>query len=193
MLVTDALSRLKEGNDRFINNCSIPQTTADINFDDLAKGQSPFAIVLSCADSRVPTEMIFDQGFGDVFVVRVAGNLVTPTQLGSIEYAVSSFATPLIVVLGHSQCGAVNATLETMGDADAELSPGLRSIVDTIAPALRSLDNPSLDCAIKANVQASVKALRSQSTIIAGAIAAGKLQVVGAHYHIENGRVDFDI
>jgi len=193
MQATDALSRLKEGNARFLNNQSTQPRASEINFDELAQGQSPFAIVLSCADSRVPAEIIFDQGFGDIFVVRVAGNLVTPTQLGSIEYAVSSFATPLLIVLGHSQCGAVSATLATMDDESADLSVGLRSIVDTIAPALRALEAPSLESAINANIKASVAALTEQSDIISEAVAAGKLQVVGAHYNIENGEVDFAI
>ncbi|MCB1865119.1 MAG: carbonic anhydrase [Chromatiales bacterium] len=190
----EALARLREGNARFVAETSagaahVPQTG----------GQSPFAIVLGCSDSRVPVETVFDQGFGDLFVVRVAGNIVAPSQVGSIEFAAERYGTRLVVVLGHSQCGAVAATLEQLGQPMANRSPNLRSIVGRIQPAVETLveTRPDLSAeemlhhAVRANVRASVSHLRHGSASLERLIENDWLRVVGAEYSIETGAVEF--
>src|SRR5438552_6753845 len=133
----EALARLREGNRRFVADVSksdgpgIPQRRRE-----LAAGQQPFAIMLGCSDSRVPAELVFDQGLGDLFVIRVAGNIVAPSQVGSVEFAAERFGTPLVIVLGHSQCGAILATLEQLRRPTAGQSRNLRSIVDRVRPTV---------------------------------------------------------
>ncbi|MFW2405948.1 MAG: carbonic anhydrase, partial [Gammaproteobacteria bacterium] len=136
----EALERLRQGNDRFVaGECSIDNTPGGARSAKLVAGQSPFAIILACSDSRVPVEIIFDQGLGDLFVIRVAGNIVAPSQVGSVEYAAAQLGTKLVVVLGHSNCGAVDATLKELRREEDHRSPNIRSIVDRIRPAIESL------------------------------------------------------
>ena len=196
----DALERLREGNRRFVSE--------DIDHDSIinrvhrageAVKQNPFAIVLACSDSRVPTELIFNQGIGDLFVIRVAGNIVAPSQIGSIEYATKQFDTRLVVVLGHSNCGAVIATLDELALKESHRSPNLRAIVDRVRPAVEPLlddregreDSELLELAVRANVHRSVELLRHGSLIIEKLIEKDELRIVGAEYSIENGTVEF--
>jgi carbonic anhydrase len=165
---------------------------------ELAKQQEPFAIVLGCSDSRVPAEMVFDQGVGDLFVIRVAGNVVAPSQVGSVEFAASRFGTRLVVVLGHSQCGAVLATLEELQRPAARQSPNLRSIVDRVRPAVEGLLQTDLrhdvDAlvrqAVRANVSVAAGHLRYGSEILEQLIRDDGLLVVGAEYSLESGLVE---
>ncbi len=190
----DALDRLREGNRRFASGDggqNISGTQA--HRAELAEGQSPFAVVLACSDSRVPVEMVFDQGLGDLFVIRVAGNIVAPSQVGSVEFAAAQLGTKLVVVLGHSNCGAVDATLKELA-ADQEFrSPNLRAIVDRIRPAIESLPNAdvSLHDAVVTNVHHSVRRLQNGSLIIERLVESGELTIVGANYSIESGKVVF--
>ena len=162
-------------------------------------GQAPFAIVLGCSDSRVPAELVFDQGLGDLFVIRVAGNIVAPSQVGSVEFAVSRYRTRLVVVMGHSRCGAVIATLETLLDGEGPGSRNIASIVDRVKPAVRGLLDTELrhdreallKASVRANVRASASHLRHGSAIIESLILNDGLLVVGAEYSLETGMVDF--
>jgi carbonic anhydrase len=196
----EALVRLREGNQRFVSD----QTTA-LAFSSQARrsalvaGQEPFAIVLGCSDSRVPAELIFDQGFGDLFVIRVAGNVVAPSQVGSVEFAAERFGTRLVVVMGHSQCGAVLATLEELSGRTRNSSRNLRSIVDRVRPAVQSLLSVRGDEdygalvreAVRANVRASVDHLRHGSELLERLVRSGGLVIVGAVYSLETGVVTF--
>ena len=161
--------------------------------------QQPFAIILGCSDSRVPAELVFSQGFGDLFVIRVAGNIVAPSQVGSVEFAAERFGTRLAVVLGHTQCGAVEATLEQLRQPQANQSPNLRAIVERIRPAIEPLlELPAANDpeqlarrAVRANVDASVKQLRRGSALLERRIERDGLLIVGAEYHVEDGTVAF--
>jgi carbonic anhydrase len=165
---------------------------------ELVTGQQPFAIVLGCSDSRVPAEIVFDQGLGELFVIRVAGNIVAPSQIGSVEFAAEQFGTRLVVVLGHSQCGAVRATLEQLQGPDKAQSRNLRSIVDRIRPSVEGLlatdlgeDRDALIReAVRANVRVSANQLRHGSEILERLIDRDGLLVVGAEYSLESGLVD---
>jgi len=195
-----ALARLRDGNRRFVSNESMtsPQLTRAQRLA-LTNGQEPFAIVLGCSDSRVPAELVFDQGFGDLFVIRVAGNIVAPSQVGSVEFAAARFGTRLVVVMGHSQCGAVTAAVEeALGRATTE-SRNLRSIVDRVRPSVeavvsgrsdRNVDALITD-AVRANVRASVDHLRHGSQLLEGLIQRDDLHVVGAEYSLDSGVVSF--
>jgi carbonic anhydrase len=189
---SEAVQRLRDGNYRFVhgeeNNL---QSINQARRAELVDGQSPFAIIVACSDSRVPVELLFDQGLGDLFVIRVAGNIVAPSQIGSVEFAAANLGTKLVVVLGHSNCGVVDATLKELSLQQEIRSPNLRSIVDRIGPAVEALDNPSLNDAVVANVRNSVARLRSGSGILEALIDSGDLTVVGAKYSIESGVVDF--
>ena len=187
---TEALQRLQEGNRRYLGGVSHLKSN-DGHPPGLEKGQAPFAIVLACADSRVPVEMIFDQGPGDLFVTRVAGNIAAPSQLGSIEYAATQLGSKLVVVLGHSNCGAVDVTLKTLATGQDGLSPNLLAIIDRIRPAVEPLDNPSLHEAVAANVRRATGQLRLGSETLGQLIDSGDLTVVGAEYSIESGEVEF--
>ena len=191
-----ALDRLREGNARFSADVS-RRVTSRRKRRELAAAQSPFAIVLGCSDSRVPAEIVFDQGLGDLFVIRVAGNIVAPSQVGSVEFAAERFETRLVVVLGHSSCGAIQATLEQLQRPSAEQSPGLRSIVDRIRPAVEGLlgrgGSPEalLREAVRANIRLAANELRHGSEILENLIAREGLLVVGAEYSLDSGVVAF--
>lgn len=195
-----ALERLREGNRRFVtdtNHREAPDGAARRR--DLVAGQAPFAIILGCSDSRVPAEIVFDQGLGDLFVIRVAGNIVAPSQVGSVEFAAARFETRLVVVLGHSTCSAVQTTLEELNRPTADQSSNLRSIVSRIRPAvepllateLRHRPEALLRKAVRANIRASASHLRSGSEILERLILREGLVVVGAEYSLETGLVDF--
>jgi carbonic anhydrase len=194
----DALRRLEEGNRRFASDTHgrPAGTTRPI---EVAAGQEPFAIILGCSDSRVPAELVFDQGLGDLFVIRVAGNIVAPSQVGSVEFAAARFGTRLVVVLGHSMCGAILATLEELARPTEGQSPNLRSIVDRVRPAVEGLlagtppGDPGtlVERAVRANIRASADHLRHGSRLLEELIRKDGLLVVGAEYSLETGRVDF--
>ena len=196
----EALERLREGNRRFAANIT---NSAAIDSrarrSELASGQEPFAIILGCSDSRVPAEIVFDQGLGDLFVIRVAGNIVAASQVGSVEFAAERFGTPLVVVLGHSSCGAVQATLDELMRPKEKRSRNLGSIVDRIRPSVEALLATDLrhnaealvDLAVRSNVRASVNHLRHGSEILERLIEKNGLRVVGAEYSLETGLVDF--
>ncbi len=198
-----ALQRLQAGNERFVSgrNARRDGVTNQMRREELAQGQAPFAIVLGCSDSRVPAEIVFDQGLGDLFVIRVAGNVVAPSQIGSIEFAADRFGTPLVVVLGHSGCGAVQAALEELSRPPTEQSANLAAIVGRVQPAIAPLlkaglnaggsTEDLLDAAVRANIQHSVAQLRAGSPILSGLIEAGQLRIVGAEYSLETGIVTF--
>jgi carbonic anhydrase len=196
---TDALARLREGNRRFVENQTTGTALTHQARAALVAGQAPFAIVLGCSDSRVPAELVFDQGFGDLFVIRVAGNVVAPSQVGSVEFAAARFGTRLVVVMGHSQCGAVVATLEELEEGTANGSRNLRSITDRVRPSVEPLVRTAgtldrevlLREAIRANVRASVEHLRHGSELLEGLIRNDGLVVVGAEYSLETGAVAF--
>jgi len=201
MLTADeALARLSEGNRRFVANQTMATGFSNAaRRVELVDGQEPFAIVLGCSDSRVPAELVFDQGFGDLFVIRVAGNIVAPSQVGSVEFAASRFGTPLVVVMGHSQCGAVVATLEDLQGRATTPSKNLRSIVDRVRPSVEPLlahlgssdDGALVREAVRANVRASANHLRHGSELLERLIIEDRLVVVGAEYSLETGVVDF--
>ena len=195
----EALGRLREGNRRFTDNTGDrTRLLSQERRAALTKQQQPFAIVLGCSDSRVPAEIIFDQGLGDLFVIRVAGNIVAPSQVGSVEFAASRFGTRLVVVLGHSQCGAVLATVEELQQPAVHQSRNLRSIVDRVRPAVEPLLKTELrhdaDAlvrhAVRANVSASANHLRHGSEVLEQLIRDDGLLVVGAEYSLETGVVD---
>jgi carbonic anhydrase len=194
-----ALERLRDGNRRFVSGTpSVDGLTSMTRRAELVAGQQPFAIILGCSDSRVPAEIVFDQGLGDLFVIRVAGNVVAPSQIGSVEFAADRFGTRLVVVLGHSQCGAVLATVEEMRRGDASPSRNMRSIVDRIRPSVEPLWAAGLGRdpealvreAVRANVRAAANQLRHGSDMIERLSERDGLQVVGAEYSLETGRVD---
>ncbi len=196
----EALSRLREGNHRFTKNLrSSERFVTNARRAELANSQEPFAIILGCSDSRVPAEIVFDQGLGDLFVIRVAGNIVAPSQVGSVEFAAARFSTRLVVVLGHSGCGAILATLEELQGLSKSQSRNLSSIVDRVRPSVEALlatplrnDQPELvRQAVRANIRASVNHLRHGSQLLEELIRDEGLVVVGAEYSLETGVVDF--
>jgi carbonic anhydrase len=196
----DALTRLRDGNRRFAAGLRSTEVLAThTRRADLLGGQQPLAIILGCSDSRVPAEIVFDQGLGDLFVIRVAGNIVAPSQVGSVEFAATRFGTPLVVVLGHSQCGAVAATIEELRQPAGTRSRNLRSIVNRVRPSVEALlatdlrDDPEALAreAVKANVRASVDHLRHGSEILEELIATSGLRIVGAEYALDTGLVEF--
>ena len=194
-----ALARLKEGNQRFAANVRAEAFVSHLRRAELATGQNPFAIILGCSDSRVPAEIVFDQGLGDLFVIRVAGNIVAPSQVGSVEFAAARFSTRLVVVLGHSQCGAITATLDELRAPTENQSRNLEAIVDRIRPSVQALLATELrhdpDAlvreAVRANIRASVNHLRHGSQVLEELILKDGLVVVGAEYSLDTGIVDF--
>ena len=194
-----ALDRLREGNRRFVANTRGEGVNTQLRPAQVADGQEPFAIILGCSDSRVPAEIIFDQGLGDLFVIRVAGNIVAPSQIGSVEFAATTFATRLVVILGHSQCGAIHATLEQLQTPNEIRSRNLRLIVDFIRPSIESLldqgfgdDTDALVArAVRANVRTSSEQMRRGSQILEDLERDEGLIIVSAEYSLETGVVDF--
>jgi carbonic anhydrase len=196
----EALERLREGNRRFVSGVRGSETLPNqTRLRELAAGQEPFAIILGCSDSRVPAEIVFDQGLGDLFVIRVAGNIVASSQVDSVEFAAERFGTPLVVVLGHSQCGAILATLEELRRPREIQSRNLSSIVDRVRPSVEPLLETDLrhdpDAlvrhAVRANVRVSANHLRHGSKVLEQLIQQDRLLVVGAEYSLETGTVDF--
>jgi len=184
----EAISRLKEGNGRYTSgNLQHPSQTAERR-TELAKSQHPFAIILSCSDSRVPPEIVFDEGLGDLFIVRVAGNVLNDEGLGSIEYAVDILGARLIVVLGHQSCGAVDAAMKTV--AAKGKAPGhIQSLVTAIKPVVEATAKDDLDTTVKANVKHVVQALRSSTPILKAKVDSGEVQVIGGYYSLDTGAV----
>jgi carbonic anhydrase len=198
----EALARLREGNRRFAAGVrSLDALSSQAHSPDHLAGQEPFAVILGCSDSRVPVEIIFDQGLGDLFVIRVAGNIVAPSQVGSVEFAAEQFGTRLVVVMGHTQCGAVKATLQELRQPGGAASRNIRSIVDRIRPGVEGVlaavgvggpDEAALmDQAVRANVRVAADHLRHGSEVLERLIREEGLLVVGAEYSLETGTVDF--
>ena len=196
----EALERLREGNLRFTTNVRGSDAfLSRARRAELTQGQEPHAIILGCSDSRVPAEIVFDQGLGDLFVIRVAGNIVAPSQVGSVEFAAERFGTRLVVVLGHSQCGAIVATLEELRRPTENQSRNLRSIVDRVRPSVEGLLATDLrhdldalvEQAVRVNIRASANHLRHGSEVLEQLIHDDGLLVVGAEYSLETGAVDF--
>jgi carbonic anhydrase len=196
----EALARLREGNHRFASDTETNGAiVTPARRRELTAGQEPFAIILGCSDSRVPAEIVFDQGLGDLFVIRVAGNIVAPSQVGSVEFAAARFGTRLVVVMGHTQCGAIQATVEELGRRSEEQSLNLRSIVDRIRPSVEPLmatdlrHDPAelMRQAVRANIRLSADHLRHGSEVLERLIQSNGLRVVGAEYSLETGIVDF--
>jgi carbonic anhydrase len=193
-----ALAALREGNGRFVAELREARAVRTRR-RELPAGQEPFAIILGCSDARVPAEIVFDQGLGDLFVIRVAGNIVAPSQVGSVEFAAAAFGTRLVVVLGHSNCGAIHATVDELTRPTRDQSPNLRSIVNRIRPAVEGLiergagaDRDALvRQAVRANIRMSADHLRHGSEVLERAIAQDGLLVVGAEYSLESGVVEF--
>jgi len=193
----DTLEQLRQGNRRYVAGGRRSDIASETRRSQLVAGQNPSAIVLGCSDSRVPAELVFDQDVGDLFVIRVAGNIVAPSQVGSVEFAAASYGTPLVVVLGHSMCGAVLATLDELAQPTNEQSPNLKSIVNFIRPAIESLLDDDADrdslvaAAVRANICASAEHLREGSAILKDLVSRDRLLIVGAEYSLETGVVDF--
>jgi len=186
----EAISKLEEGNGRYTSgNLQHPGQTAERR-TELANTQHPFATIVSCSDSRVPPEIVFDQGLGDLFIVRVAGNVINDEGLGSIEYSVDHLGTRLILVLGHQSCGAVKAARETI--AAKGKAPGhIESLVMAIKPAVEATAKDDLDTTVKANVKNVVQALRSSTPILKAKVDSGEIQVIGGYYSLDTGAVTF--
>ncbi len=196
----DALKKLQDGNKRFVcDEAGSIARTCKIRRNELLEGQKPFAVILGCSDSRVPAEIVFDEGLGEIFVIRVAGNIVAPSQIGSVEYAVETFGTRLVVVMGHSQCGAVKATISELEQPTENRSLHLRAIVDRIRPSVEVLLESNVDAtadellelAIRSNIRASANHLRHGSAILENLIEQNELLIVGAKYCLESGEVEF--
>ena len=195
----EALARLREGNHRFVTDARSDAVVTQARRREVAGGQEPFAIILGCSDSRVPAEIVFDQGVGDLFVIRVAGNIVASSQVGSVEFAAARYGTKLVVVLGHSQCGAILATLEELQQPMAHQSRNLRSIVDRVRPSVEALLATNLKHdpdalvreSVRANIRTSVDHLRHGSEILERLIEREGLVVAGAEYSLETGAVTF--
>lgn len=190
----EALQKLMEGNQRFVAYQMKGQKLCDANTrQSLTKGQSPYAIILCCSDSRVPPEIIFDQGLGEIFVVRVAGNIADPVVLGSIEYAAEHLGSPLMMVLGHSRCGAVTAAVGATGNPEGNIG----TILETISPAVNLARNEAkgknkeevIEAATDENIRLVCKSLLAQSEIIKHLAHGGKLKIVGAKYDLDDGKV----
>jgi carbonic anhydrase len=194
-----ALKRLREGNTRFVAGTPTTPPLSSHERRALVLDQAPFAIILGCSDARVPAELIFDQGFGDLFVIRVAGNIVAPSQVGSVEFAAAKFGIKLVVVMGHSQCGAITAAVEELLDGAKPESRNLRSIVDRVMPSVKGViavggnaDRTTLIReAVRANVRASVDHLRHGSALLEKLTQEEGLVIVGAKYSLDSGVVTF--
>ena len=198
----EALELLKEGNTRYMDSLTNTDPMMQRR-PELVNNQDPLAIILGCSDARVPVEIVFDQGLGDLFVIRVAGNVVAPSQIGSVEFAAEKFGTKLVVVLGHSHCGAVTACVDALINPEQNYSPNLQSIVDRIRPSVYNLHELAtangqdvdadelIDRSISANVRMSVSQLKHGSRALEDLTNSGQLLVVGAEYDLETGKVRF--
>lgn len=199
LTAAQALHRLMEGNRTFVAGLSAGEPISRAGFLDLSRGQNPFAIVLGCSDARVPAEIVFNQGLGDLFVIRVAGNVVAPSQVGSVEFAASRYDVRLVVVMGHSRCGAILSTIEALNNPGSSESRNLQSIVNRVRPSVEALMHTELakdhdalvQHAVRANVAVSVNHLRSGSELLERLIDTEGLVVVGAEYSLETGKVEF--
>ncbi len=195
-----ALKKLIDGNKRYVEATEDgAELTITTRRQSVADGQKPFAVILGCSDSRVPAELVFHLGLGDLFVIRVAGNIVAPSQIGSVEFACQHFGTQLVVVLGHSHCGAINATVDSLISGSADLSPNVASIVDRVTPAVHPIvkrqqysdKNELIHQAMRANIEQSVTGLQMRSRILRSLAERGEIKIIGAEYSIETGIVDF--
>ena len=198
----EALNWLKKGNGRYVKSLTEAEQSMQTR-PELVEEQHPFAIILGCSDARVPVEIVFDQGLGDLFVIRVAGNIVAPSQIGSIEFAVEKFGTRLVVVLGHSNCGAVTACVDAIINPEQNYTPNLQSIVDRIRPSVYNLHELAtatganidaqelVDRSISANVRMSVSQLKHGSRLLEDMHTNGDLLIVGAEYDLKTGKVEF--
>jgi len=188
MKINEALQKLIEGNRRFATSESVhPNQTAERR-TEVSKGQKPFAVIVGCSDSRVPPEIIFDQGLGDLFIIRVAGNIVDEVALGSIEYAVDHLGTELVLVLGHGNCGAVTASVKG-GKVHGHVGIIVRAITPAVEKAKKQ-PGDLIDNSIKTNIKLIVNQIRSTKPILSKLVKEDKLKIVGAYYNIENGVVD---
>jgi carbonic anhydrase len=186
----EAISKLKEGNGRYTSGTLQHPGQTSERRTELAKTQYPFAAIVSCSDSRVPPEIVFDQGLGDLFIVRVAGNVINDEGLGSIEYSVDHLGARLILVLGHQSCGAVKAARETI--AAKGKAPGhIESLVTAIKPAVEATAKDDLETTVKANVKNVVQALRSSTPILKAKVDSGEVKVIGGYYSLDTGAVTF--
>jgi carbonic anhydrase len=199
LAATEALARLREGNARFARQeVSLQALLGHARRGELAHQSRPFAVILGCSDSRVPAEFVFDQGLGDLFVIRVAGNITAPSQIGSVEFAVERFGIRLVVVMGHSHCGAIDASLAQIREP-TRVSRGMKSIVERISPTLEGLvqgchwpnEETLLQAAVRANVRVSVSQLRHGSGLLERLHLTEELLIVGAEYSVESGEVEF--
>jgi len=195
-----ALERLREGNQRFVAGTPrIDPRLDEAERHRLAARQEPFAVVLGCSDARVPVELVFDQGFGDLFVIRVAGNVVASSQIDSVEFAVERLGVELVVVLGHTHCGAIRGTIEKLKAAGRDTGTPMPSIVSRVRPAIETLveemghadENTLVRAAVRANVRASVSMLRHGSRLLESLQSDGRVNIVGAEYSLDDGVVDF--
>nr|WP_281416775.1 carbonic anhydrase [Geoanaerobacter pelophilus] len=194
MSADEALKSLISGNERYVANQMTGQKLCDLpTRQGLAKGQNPYAIILSCSDSRVPPEIIFDKGLGEIFVVRVAGNIPDPVVLGSIEYAAEHLGSPLVMVLGHERCGAVTAAVDAKGKPEGNIG----AIISKITPAVKQAKKEAagkpkaelVETAIDDNVKLVSAALTKQSKVIKHLVDAGKIKIVSAKYDLDDGKV----
>ena len=188
----EALQKLMDGNKRFVSGTLAQKDLSAKKREELAKGQKPFATVLTCSDSRVPPELLFDQGLGDIFVVRVAGNVVDPIALGSIEYAAEHLGSPLVLILGHSKCGAVKATLESKGKPEGNIGAIVKKIMPAVDAAKKKggTQDEILETAIKENVKNVYADVMKNSKIIPHLVEEGKLMIVAGEYDITTGKIE---
>lgn len=200
MLPNIALEKLKQGNKKFREATAAGEALIrKIIYDEMGNDQKPFAVILGCSDSRVPAEIVFDQGLGDLFVIRVAGNVVAPSQIGSVEFACQQFGTQLVVVLGHTKCGAVTATVDSLLEDPDHISPNIAAIVERVKPAVQPIidsnEHAGRDEIIRlsgrANIEHSVQALQHRSDILDKLVKSGELKIVGAEYALASGEVNF--
>jgi len=188
----EALQKLMDGNKRFVSGTLAQKDLSLKRREELAKGQKPFATVLTCSDSRVPPELLFDQGLGDIFVVRVAGNVVDPIALGSIEYAAEHLGSPLLLILGHSKCGAVKATLEEKGKPEGNIGEIEKKIMPAVETAKKKggTQDEMLETAIKENVKNVYADIMKNSKIIPHLLKEGKLTIAAGEYNITTGKIE---
>ncbi len=187
----EALQMLKKGNENYTNDSLKHPNIGKERRAELETYQSPFAIILNCADSRVSPEFVFDQGIGDLFVIRVAGNIANPSSIASIEYAVAHLGTNLIVVLGHESCGAVGAAIDVDNNPGTDLGPSLNHLVSFITPAVQEKKGEPMETVVKCNAEKNAEALTTNSTIISDYVQSGDLKIVPAYYNFASGKVDF--